>query len=87
MNTRLDKFGRIVIPKSIRDRLGLAPGERLRIEVQDSKIVVDAPGKEPQLVTKEGLLVIAGHLTGSVDDLVEKVREERLKHVSGREDP
>ena len=33
MDVTLDKFGRIVIPKIVRDRLGIRAGAALRLEV------------------------------------------------------
>ncbi len=35
MDLTLDRFGRVVIPKRVRDRLGLHPGSRLRLDVDD----------------------------------------------------
>jgi len=32
MGTTLDKFGRVVIPKEIRNGLGLKPGEALQVK-------------------------------------------------------
>jgi AbrB family looped-hinge helix DNA binding protein len=32
METRLDKFGRVVLPKDIRDHLDLKPGQVLKVE-------------------------------------------------------
>ena len=37
---RLDERGRITIPREIRNRLGLKPGERLLIKVQDNNIII-----------------------------------------------
>ena len=37
---RIDEKGRITIPQRIRERLNLAPGERVRIEVDDGTVVV-----------------------------------------------
>ncbi len=40
MARAIDRFGRIVIPKPIRDRLGLVPGREVEIEVRDGVIEI-----------------------------------------------
>ena len=37
MTVTLDKFGRIVIPKKLRDSLGLKPGAELELTVSESE--------------------------------------------------
>lgn len=45
MQTRIDKFGRVLIPKAIRKNLGLEPGETLQLEQSDKEIILK-PKKE-----------------------------------------
>ena len=40
MITKIDNFGRILIPKKIRKKLGLEPGERIGIETSGKKIIL-----------------------------------------------
>ena len=40
LEVRLDERGRITIPREVRERLGLKPGERLLIKVQGSSIII-----------------------------------------------
>lgn len=81
METTLDKFGRIVIPKKIRDDLHLEPGTHIRIEENGQAIVLKPVGGEPNLVLKDGILVFSGTPTGSLDEALTKHREERIKGV------
>jgi transcriptional pleiotropic regulator of transition state genes len=37
---KMDKFGRILIPKQIRDRLGIVEGTEVEIEVKGGKILI-----------------------------------------------
>ena len=46
MKTVVSKKGQVVIPKKIRDALGLSPGTVLRVEVEGKKVVLE-PLKEP----------------------------------------
>ncbi|HET7772131.1 MAG TPA: AbrB/MazE/SpoVT family DNA-binding domain-containing protein [Chloroflexota bacterium] len=39
-STVLSSRGQVVLPKAIRDRLGLAPGQRLAVEVSGQNIVL-----------------------------------------------
>jgi AbrB family looped-hinge helix DNA binding protein len=45
MKARLDRFGRIVVPKEIRDRHGLVPGSE--VEVEDSPETIACISHEP----------------------------------------
>ena len=40
MITKIDNFGRILIPKKIRKKLGLEPGEKISIETTRKKIIL-----------------------------------------------
>ena len=40
METTLDRFGRIVIPKKIRDDFNLKPGSQISIEESDQVIIL-----------------------------------------------
>lgn len=79
MHLTLDKFGRIVIPKAVRRRLGLQPGTRLRLEVGDGEIVLEPLGEEASLIEKDGLLVSTATLDADREyfDVVERIRELR----------
>jgi AbrB family looped-hinge helix DNA binding protein len=79
METTLDKFGRIVIPKEIRDDFNLIPGSQIRIEESDQAIILKPIGGEPNLHWKDGVLVFSGVPMGGLDKALEKHREERTK--------
>ncbi|WP_292673659.1 MULTISPECIES: AbrB/MazE/SpoVT family DNA-binding domain-containing protein [unclassified Microbacterium] len=73
MKASMDKAGRVVIPASVRERLGLVPGPvDLFIDGTGVRIEVEAPDN---VVEREGRAVIAasGHALTSDD-----VRELRL---------
>ena len=82
METTLDRFGRVVIPKEIRDLLGLKPGEPLQVEQSDDEVILKPLREEPPIKMKDGVLVYAGTATGNLMEAVRAHRGERLKRVS-----
>lgn len=84
MKTTLDRFGRVVVPKDIRDRLGLRPGAEIEIDEKGNEVVLKPIEHEASLMVKEGVLVYSGTATGDLRGTVRAHREERLKKASGK---
>jgi AbrB family looped-hinge helix DNA binding protein len=85
----IDKSGRIVVPKKLRDELHLTPGTRLRIERTGEQLVLEQEYPEPHLELRDGVLVIVGGPPITNDDVVELIneqRERRMRYVSGLSD-
>jgi AbrB family looped-hinge helix DNA binding protein len=82
MKTTIDKAGRIVIPKAIRDQRRLVPGTEVEIVVADDRIELILPDdrEEAVLVEKDGRLVIANDIPMTMDEtlaLRDELREQR----------
>ena len=58
MITTIDSAGRIVVPKPLRDALGLAPGQTLEITAADGRIEV-VIAATPMTLKKRGRSVVA----------------------------
>ena len=84
METTLDKFGRVVIPKEIRDNLGLKPGEMLHIESIEDEVILKPLKEETPLHVKDGVLVFSGMATGNIKDSIRIHREERLRKIASQ---
>jgi AbrB family looped-hinge helix DNA binding protein len=82
METKLDKFGRVILPKDIRDNLDLKPGQVLRIEKSDDEVILKPLREETPLRFKDGVLVFSGTATGDIMEAVQRHREERFKKVA-----
>ena len=82
METKLDKFGRVVLPKDIRNNLDLKPGQVLKIEKSNDEVILKPLRKESPLHVKDGVLIFSGTATGDIIEAVRLHREERLKKVS-----
>lgn len=83
MAATLDRFGRIVIPKAVRDGLGLGPGSVLEIEEREGRIVLTIRREEPDLVREDGVLVYTGEAVGDLEQAIETQRRARSHDLAG----
>ena len=79
METTVDRFGRVVIPKKIRDNYNLEPGTQVRIEEKEDAIILIPVSGEQNLQWKNGVLVYTGVPMGDLVEAVTKHREERAR--------
>ncbi|OGW17714.1 MAG: hypothetical protein A2072_07655 [Nitrospirae bacterium GWC1_57_7] len=82
MKTTLDKFGRLVVPKDIRDRLGLRPGDEIEIEEHGREVVLKPADDIVPLQMKDGVLVFTGASTGDIEGSVSAGRDEHIRRLS-----
>lgn len=85
MLVALDKFGRMVLPKVIRDAFGLQPGAALEIEERAECIVLKPVLDQTPIVEKDGLLVFRGKAAASMRDAVAEHRRLRMRKLGGME--
>lgn len=57
MRTTIDGAGRIVVPKAIREVLGLYGGQEIELRATESGIEIEVPPTEMHLEEQDGLLV------------------------------
>lgn len=81
MKTTLDRFGRVVIPKRLREELGLNPGSVLQIKQDDQKIIIEPVHEEPRFAVKKGVLVYQGAATGDIEKVIKDHRQKRLNFL------
>lgn len=79
MQTTIDRFGRIVLPKKIRNDYNLEPGSQIQIEESGREIILKPIHGEPSLRLKGGILVFTGESLGDLSNSVAKYRDGRLK--------
>jgi AbrB family looped-hinge helix DNA binding protein len=84
MRLKVDKSGRIVVPKRLRDQLGIRSEAELEITAQSGGIFVRVVDEEPALIKVDGLWVHRGSAGPEVDweRVIEDVRDERIASVS-----
>jgi len=68
MKVQIDAVGRIVVPKPLRDALGLTPGAILDISRYGSGLQLVPAGRTARLVDESGVLVATGDT--AIDDEV-----------------
>ena len=69
MRTTIDKAGRLVIPRTLRDRIGLVGGGEVELELDGSGVRIE-PVSGSDLKEVAGLLVIPATGTPLTGDLV-----------------
>ena len=69
MKTSIDSVGRIVIPKPLRDALGLTPGSTVDVSRYGAGLQLLPAGRTARLVEESGVLVATGD-TVIDDDIV-----------------
>ncbi len=84
MELRIDKAGRIVVPKPLRDKLGFRPDTDLEaVEVREGMFLKRVE-QRPSMIKVDGLWVHQGVADPAAnwERVLEDVREERIASVS-----
>lgn len=82
----LDKAGRVVIPKTLRDELRLAPGDSLALETDGERMVLRPVRSASALRKEQGIWVFRGGIklsAGDTDQLLDSLRQERDRKARG----
>jgi AbrB family looped-hinge helix DNA binding protein len=66
MQVTIDSAGRIVVPKALRDALGLTPGSTLDLSRYGAGLALVPRGRTARLVDEHGVRVVDG--TARIDD-------------------
>jgi AbrB family looped-hinge helix DNA binding protein len=69
MEAKLDSVGRVVLPKALRDALGLRAGSTVDISAYGAGLQLIPTGRTARLVDEDGVLVATGD-TQIDDDVV-----------------
>jgi AbrB family looped-hinge helix DNA binding protein len=87
----IDKAGRIVVPKKLREALHLTPGTRLKVERTGEKLMLEADFPEPRLEMRDGMWVMVGGPPTTAEEANEVLRQgyddrhKRIMEGSGLE--
>ncbi len=80
----IDKAGRLVIPKPVRERLGLAAGAEVELSELRDGLVLKVLSPHPSIEEVDGLLVHQGRPESDVDlrDATNEQREDRIRELA-----
>jgi AbrB family looped-hinge helix DNA binding protein len=80
----VDKAGRVILPKPLRDKLQLHPGDDLAIEADEHVITLRPIRQKAPLRKKRGIWVYHGEPSNdSIDDIIDRDREARIREIAG----
>jgi AbrB family looped-hinge helix DNA binding protein len=84
MRLRIDKAGRIVLPKPLRDQMGFRPDTELVAIEQPEGVLIKRTDQRPSMLKVDGLWVHQGTSEPGAnwDRVLEDVREERITSLS-----
>ena len=85
MTLRIDAAGRIVVPKPLRQRLGLRAGMELEVDENADGLTLKPVSDKPAMARENGFWVHQGIAPKGFDwqAHIEQEREERNRQVSG----
>ncbi len=83
MELRIDKAGRIVVPKPLRERLGFRPDTELEAIERPEGVLLKRVERWPSMVKVDGLWVHQGSAEPGAnwERILADVREERIESV------
>jgi AbrB family looped-hinge helix DNA binding protein len=85
MTLKMDKAGRVILPKPVRDRLGLHGGSDLEVQETLEGVMLKPVELRPSMIKKHGLWVHTATLPPGFDVLqvIRDDRDERIRALSG----
>lgn len=86
MTLTLDKMGRLVVPKSLRDRFALKPGDELEVTVDAGGIRLSPVSTPSPLSEEHGILICSSEIPPSAWDLgafIDGQRNQRSMEIGG----
>ena len=78
MQTVIDRHGRIVIPKTIRDDLGLNPGAKIDIIEEKDNVIIKPVDIPNPLKRKKKVVVFCGKANSTLKESVSRTRDSRI---------
>ena len=79
----MDKAGRLVLPKSVREQMSLHAGSKLKVEIVGDKIELSQEVPEVKIRrTKGGLPVVDGWVGFDAAKAVREMREDQVRRLS-----
>ena len=87
VTTTIDKAGRIVLPKQIRDELQLGPGDAIELEASEDRVVLRPARGKGRMYKEQGVWVFdSGRPLSAetVNKTIRHIRNERERRFLGK---
>jgi AbrB family looped-hinge helix DNA binding protein len=79
----IDKAGRLVLPKALREEMHLGPGDDLLVENEGDRITLRPVRPDALLKKEHGIWVYQGETSDlSIPKLIDEEREKRLREIA-----
>jgi AbrB family looped-hinge helix DNA binding protein len=84
VKVKLDKAGRLRLPKSIREALQIRSGATLEVEIEGDGLAISPVRARPGLQSEQGIWVFRSDSAAnvSIPDLIDRQREQRMRATS-----
>jgi AbrB family looped-hinge helix DNA binding protein len=86
MTLTLDKMNRVVVPKSLRDRLALQPGDELEITLEGDALTLRPVHPAASTTMENGILVCSSEVPTAAWDIpafMDQQRNQRSRDLGG----
>lgn len=81
----IDNHGGIMLPRELKNRLGLLPGMTMVVEQDDAEgVCLRVQAESPQLVDKQGIIVIRAESSEDLTNVIRSTRDQRLSELLNR---
>lgn len=74
----IDETGRVLIPKQVREQLGINTPDQLSLEIKEGRIILQPISPEPEIYYEQGVLVVKTEPIENLKTIIDELREERI---------
>lgn len=78
----IDESGRVLIPKQVREQLGIKAEAQLSLEIKEGQIILQPISKEAETYYEQGILVVKTERIDNLETIVDELREERVNELT-----
>jgi len=82
IKTKVDNFGRIIIPKKLRQDFGIKNNSDVFLESGKSGILIHSGDSLPPVKDEGGVIVVCSESTEEFDDFLKTDRENRIRKTA-----
>lgn len=79
--TKVDRFGRIVIPKRMRQAIGIKTDTEVYLETRDNGILMIPNNLNPIVKEDSGIMVVCSEPLEEFTDFIDLDRQKRIRKI------